>query len=355
VEIADPAGKPTATMQVSNDSAGFARVLDTIAEVAPGPRVAVCIEGTRSYGIGLARALAAAGLLVIECEQPRRKQRRGKGKSDPIDAHLAVLAALRLDAARVPVPRADGDREALRILLVARQEIRAARNAQGGRLRALLLAGGDADRRAARGDPPQVGAAQVAVHQRVAGAGHCGHRGELGPGSQPPVAGHHRKQHPPHPPGERQPAVACGPGKQRRDRRVTAKHGQPVQQLRQLAGHRVLPGPAGEGSERPAGQPGQRDVAPAERGAKVAGGHRSRDRQASPAQCFQQRHRGGQTAPRFLVAGEPVGHLAGQHHIVELASHQPRAVIPASSQAHDPQVPGKPPVHPRDTRPSPRQ
>lgn len=87
---------------------------------------------------------------MIECKQPRRKQRRGKGKSDPIDAHLAVLAALRLDTGRLPVPRADGDREALRILLVARQEITEACTAQAGRLRALLLAGDDADRRAAR-------------------------------------------------------------------------------------------------------------------------------------------------------------------------------------------------------------
>ena len=150
VEIADPAGRPVAALQVSNDSGGFARLLAAIAKVAPGPRVAVCIEGTRSYGIGLARALAAAGLLVIECEQPRRKQRRGKGKSDPIDAHLAVLAALRLDASRLPVPRADGDREALRILLVARQEMTVACTAQASRLRALLLAGDDADRRAAR-------------------------------------------------------------------------------------------------------------------------------------------------------------------------------------------------------------
>jgi len=150
VEIADAAGRPIAAMQIGNDSGGFVRLLATIAEVAPGPRVAVCIEGSRSYGIGLARALAAAGLLVIECEQPRRKQRRGKGKSDPIDAHLAVLTALRLEANRVPVPRADGDREALRILLVARQELTVACNAQGGRLRALLLAGDDADRRAAR-------------------------------------------------------------------------------------------------------------------------------------------------------------------------------------------------------------
>jgi len=150
VEIADPAGRPIAVMQIGNDSAGFTRLLAAIADVVPGPRVAVCIEGSRSYGIGLARALAAAGLLVLECEQPSRRQRRGKGKSDPIDAHLAVLAALRLDAGRLPVPRADGDREALRILLVARQEITGACTAQAGRLRALLLAGDDTDRRAAR-------------------------------------------------------------------------------------------------------------------------------------------------------------------------------------------------------------
>jgi transposase len=150
VEIADPAGKPIAVLRIGNDSAGFARLLAAIAEVAPGPRVAVCIEGSRSYGIGLARALAAAGLLVLECEQPSRRQRRGKGKSDPIDAHLAVLAALRLETGRLPVPRADGDREALRILLVARQEMTQACTAQAGRLRALLLAGDDADRRSAR-------------------------------------------------------------------------------------------------------------------------------------------------------------------------------------------------------------
>ena len=150
VEIADPAGRAIATLRIGNDSAGFAHLLEAIATVAPGPRVAVSVAGSRSYGVGLARALAAAGLLVIECEQPRRKQRRGKGKSDPIDAHLAVLAALRLDTDRLPVPRADGDREALRILLVARQEITVAATGQAGRLRALLLAGDDTDRRAAR-------------------------------------------------------------------------------------------------------------------------------------------------------------------------------------------------------------
>jgi hypothetical protein len=62
-----------------------------------------------------------------------------------------VLAALRLDTGRVPVPRADGDREGLRILPSARQDITVATTAQASRLRALLLAGDDTDRRAAPG------------------------------------------------------------------------------------------------------------------------------------------------------------------------------------------------------------
>jgi transposase len=149
-EIANAAGTAIATVQISNDSAGFTALLAWIAEHAPGPRIAISLEGTRSYGIGLARALIAAGMLVLECEQPTHKQRRGRGKSDPIDAHLAVLAALRLDADRLPAPRADGDREALRILLGAREDIIAASTAQTNRLRALLLSGDDSDRQAAR-------------------------------------------------------------------------------------------------------------------------------------------------------------------------------------------------------------
>jgi transposase len=122
-----------------------------IVDHAPGPRLALSIEGTRSYGVGLARAAAAAGLVVLECEQPHRNTRRGKGKSDPIDAHLAVLTALRLNADRLPTPRADGDREALRILLGARQELTTTSTAQTNRLRALLLGGDDTDRQLARG------------------------------------------------------------------------------------------------------------------------------------------------------------------------------------------------------------
>src|SRR5436305_13256700 len=103
-----------ATRSFSNDSVGYVETLAWVFEHAPGPRLVMSIEGTRSYGVGLARAAAAAGLVVIEAEQPSRKDRRGKGKSDMIDAHLAVLFALGLDADKLPTPRADGDREALR-------------------------------------------------------------------------------------------------------------------------------------------------------------------------------------------------------------------------------------------------
>lgn len=151
VEIALPTGRAIATTKVDNDSGGFADLLAWIFDHAPGPRLAVSIEGTRSYGAGLARAVAAAGLMVIECEQPNRKQRRGKGKSDPIDAHLAVLTALQLDVDRLPTPRADGDREALRILLSARHDLTTSHTAQSNRIRALLLSGEDRDRHVARG------------------------------------------------------------------------------------------------------------------------------------------------------------------------------------------------------------
>jgi transposase len=151
VEIAYPSGAVIATGSFDNDSAGHAAALAWMFEHAPGPRLVVSIEGTRSYGTGLARAAKAVGLPVIEAEQPSRKTRRGKGKSDLIDAHLAVLYALQLDAEKLPTPRADGDREALRILLCTREELTTTSTGQTNRLKALLRDGDDADRRLARG------------------------------------------------------------------------------------------------------------------------------------------------------------------------------------------------------------
>ena len=169
-ELALPTGAAIATYSISNDSTGYAQLLAWASERAPGPRLVLSIEGTRSYGAGLARAAAAAGLTVIECEQPNRTTRRGKGKSDPIDAHLAVLTALQLDADKLPTPRADGDREALRILLCARQELTTTNTAQTNRLRALLRDGDDTDRRLARARLSDALLVRLARRRQPAGA-----------------------------------------------------------------------------------------------------------------------------------------------------------------------------------------
>jgi transposase len=68
-----------------------------------------------------------------------------------MDAHLAVLYALQQDTDKLPTPRADGDREALRILLSAREELITTSTGQINRLKALLRDGDDTDRRLARG------------------------------------------------------------------------------------------------------------------------------------------------------------------------------------------------------------
>jgi transposase len=59
VEIAHSSGAPIAVHSISNDSAGYAEPLAWIVDHAPGPRIVVAVEGTRSYGAGLARAVSA--------------------------------------------------------------------------------------------------------------------------------------------------------------------------------------------------------------------------------------------------------------------------------------------------------
>src|SRR5215210_3507574 len=55
IEIALPTGAPIATCTIGNNSRGYAQLLGWIVDHAPGPRVVMSIEGTRSYGVGLTR------------------------------------------------------------------------------------------------------------------------------------------------------------------------------------------------------------------------------------------------------------------------------------------------------------
>ena len=59
------------------------------------------IEGTGSYGAGLARFLRSAGQVVIEVNRPKRQDRRRNGKSNPADAEAAARAVLSGDATAI--------------------------------------------------------------------------------------------------------------------------------------------------------------------------------------------------------------------------------------------------------------
>ena len=48
------------------------------------------IEGTGSYGAGLARHVTAAGIRVAGVDRSDRQDRRRQGKSDPLDAVSAA-------------------------------------------------------------------------------------------------------------------------------------------------------------------------------------------------------------------------------------------------------------------------
>ena len=150
LEMVSGIGAVLSTITIDNDADGYAAVIEWMLEHAPGPRVVIGLEGTRSYGVGLSRALQAAGFEVVEVPQPRRADRRA-GKSDPLDAHLAALAVLQMPVDRKVLPRSDGDREAMRILLGARKDLSTGRTAQINRLRAMLLTGEDTDRALGKG------------------------------------------------------------------------------------------------------------------------------------------------------------------------------------------------------------
>ncbi len=102
----------------------------------------VGIEGTGSYGAGLARHVTAAGVRVVEVDRSDRQDRRWQGKSDPLDAVSAARAAQSGRAAGAP-KGGDGAVEAIRALMVARRSAAGERTRAINQARALVLTGPD--------------------------------------------------------------------------------------------------------------------------------------------------------------------------------------------------------------------
>jgi transposase len=136
----DPIGGLPGVQEFPVSPAGCARLLGWLGGF--GTVCLVGIEGTGSYGAGLARHITAAGIRVVEVDRSGRQDRRRQGKSDPLDAVSAARAAQSGRADGAPKGR-DGAVEAIRALMVAKRSATGERTQTINQARALVLTGPD--------------------------------------------------------------------------------------------------------------------------------------------------------------------------------------------------------------------
>ena len=115
---------------------GYRKLLEWL--VGFGPVIRVGVEGTGSYGAGLARFLHGRGVDVVEVDLPNRQLRHRHGKSDPTDAVAAARAALSGQATGIPKLR-NGPMEQMRVLVVARRSARDQRIQTLNQIRQLIF------------------------------------------------------------------------------------------------------------------------------------------------------------------------------------------------------------------------
>ncbi|MGE3512647.1 MAG: transposase, partial [Vicinamibacterales bacterium] len=96
------------------------------------------IEGTGSYGVGLASFVRRQAIRVVEVSHCDRRKRRNNGKSDTLDAEATARSVLAGIARAVP-KTADGAAEMVRQIKVARDTAVKARSAAMITLKTLIV------------------------------------------------------------------------------------------------------------------------------------------------------------------------------------------------------------------------
>jgi len=129
-------GKLLGTQSVSADTNGYLNLLTWANSFGCLRRAGV--EGTGTYGAGLARVLRDHDIEVLEVNRPDRAARRSRGKSDPTDAENAARAILSGKATALPKAQS-GAAEAMRAVSVARRSAVKAKTQAINQLRALLV------------------------------------------------------------------------------------------------------------------------------------------------------------------------------------------------------------------------
>ena len=146
----DRLGRPLGGLKVPTTTRGYRRLV-TWAEGFGRVRCAG-VEGTGSYGAGLARHLKEAGILVMEIERPKRRHLQRNAKSDPKDAEAAARAVLAGETAGLP-KSGDGRVEMIRTLRGARRSAVKARVQASNLLKAMLVTAPEKLRQRLRGLP----------------------------------------------------------------------------------------------------------------------------------------------------------------------------------------------------------
>src|SRR5215207_8042570 len=134
--IATGTGTIAAQTTVAADAFGYKRLLRFARRHARGRRV-WAIESSGGFGAGLTMFLLAQGEWVVEVDRPKRPARRNGAKSDELDAIRAAREALERE--HLAQPRARGDREAVRVLLITRRGAIRARTKAINHLKALVV------------------------------------------------------------------------------------------------------------------------------------------------------------------------------------------------------------------------
>jgi transposase len=140
VAVAAPVGAVVASEAVRANAGGYREALRFAEQYATGAR-AWAIEGSGSYGAGLARFLAGRGETVLELSRTPRAERRLRGKDDSLDAARTARAAIASET--LALPRAGERREALRLLLVARRSAVDVRREALSQLRGVIVTAPD--------------------------------------------------------------------------------------------------------------------------------------------------------------------------------------------------------------------
>jgi transposase len=132
----DHLGVRLAELHVPTTRAGYSRLEHWAIRL--GAVEAFGIEGTGSYGAGVARFLRVRGHRVVEVNRPDRATRHRRGKSDPIDAEMAARLVLAGVAAGTP-KAGNGPVEMLRMLKLAKDSAVKTRTQALNQIKGLLV------------------------------------------------------------------------------------------------------------------------------------------------------------------------------------------------------------------------